>query len=212
MKMRLLSLFDGTGSLSRPFFETCEVQTLDIDGRFGCTLCCDILKWDYSEEETPDYIWAGVPCEQYSTAHTVGVRHLASADALVAKTWEIINYFLVKNPALEWWVENPDSSLLWKRAVAAPFTHKLRLDFCAYGAGYRKRTKLATNSSFEPRALCNPKTCHACEGGRHRLTAQRGPQRGRTGDSCTLDQLHAYPAEFSKAVFDYCHAQSWEIV
>ena len=123
MKMRLLSLFDGTGSLSRPFLETWEVQSLDIDGRFGCTLCCDILEWDYSEEAIPDVIWAGVPCEQYSSAHTVGIRHLARADALVAKTWEIISFFLAKNPSLEWWVENPDSSLLWKRAVAAPFTH-----------------------------------------------------------------------------------------
>ena len=48
---RLLSLFDGTGSICKPFREAgWEVQSLDVDGRFGATLvedilqCCDLFR------------------------------------------------------------------------------------------------------------------------------------------------------------------------
>ena len=59
--MRLLSLFDGTGSICKPFREAgWEIQSLDVDGRFGATLVEDILLWDYSEEPTPDVIFSGV--------------------------------------------------------------------------------------------------------------------------------------------------------
>ena len=162
-KMRLLSLFDGTGSLSKPFQEAgWEVQSLDIDGRHGATLVCDILTWDFSDEPYPDVLWAACPCESYSCANTRGKRNLALADSLVAKTWEIITHFLRANPSMLWFVENPDSSMLWRRTVGKCLTPMLRLDFCQYGALYRKRTRLATNSGFVPRALCDPKTCHAC--------------------------------------------------
>ncbi len=42
---RLLSLFDGTGSICKPFREAgWEVQSLDVDGRFGPTIQQDILQ------------------------------------------------------------------------------------------------------------------------------------------------------------------------
>jgi hypothetical protein len=64
--MRLLSLFDGTGSISKPFTEAgWQVQSLDIDGRHGATLVQNILTWDYTQEPCPDVIFAAVPCEQY---------------------------------------------------------------------------------------------------------------------------------------------------
>ena len=98
---RLLSLFDGTGSITKPFKEGWEVQSLDCDGRFGCTIVEDILLWDYSKEPTPDVIFSGVPCEQYSQARTTGgPRNYLLADKLVNKSWEIITYFLNKNEFL----------------------------------------------------------------------------------------------------------------
>ena len=45
-----------------------------------------------------------------------------------------------------WFIENPDSSMLWRRAVGDPLTPTVRLDYCQFGALYRKRTRLATNS------------------------------------------------------------------
>ena len=211
--MRLLSLFDGTGSISRPFAAAgWEVQSLDIDGRHGVTLVQDIRFWDHAQEPCPDVLFAGVPCEAYSIAHTRGKRNLELADSLVAKTWEIIQFFLQQNSSLIWFVENPDSSLLFKRPVGACLTPHVRLDHCAYGASWRKRTRLATNSGYQPRPLCDPKVCHACVGGKHIRTAQRGPQKGCSQDSCSLNELHAYPSELCLDLLAHCQRQMWHVV
>ena len=117
---RILHLFCGTGSLHKPFAENgWDVSALDIDPR-NATIVQDIRTWDYSQEPTPDVIWAGCPCEQYSCANTRGKRNLALADSLVAKTCEIIKFYMERNCALLWFVENPDSSMLWRRAVSLP--------------------------------------------------------------------------------------------
>ena len=211
--MRLLSLFDGTGSICHPFFAAgWECQRLDSDGRHGATIVTDIRKWDYTQEPTPDVIFAGVPCENYSLANTRGIRRLAEADELVKETWAIIQHFLGLNPSLVWAIENPDSSLLWKRVVALPLQPQLRWDHCAYGALFRKRTRLATNLAWAPRPLCDPKVCPSCENGKHRATAQRGPQRGSTGDTQSLDTLHAYPADFAEEFYQACARQTWTLL
>ena len=96
---RLLSLFDGTGVLSRVFRQGgWEVSSLDIDGRFGATIVQSILDWDYSQEPPCDVIVAGCPCESYSIANTTGKRNMIFADKLVAKTWEIIQHFSELHP------------------------------------------------------------------------------------------------------------------
>ena len=211
---RLLSLFSGTGAIERPFREAgWEIQSLDLDGRFGATIVADILTWDYSSEPPCDVLTAGVPCEQYSIAHTRGVRKLSFADSLVRKTWEIIQHFERLNPGMLWWIENPDSSWLWKRKISEPFPHRVRLDFCQYKKFYRKRTKLATNAlEYKPRALCNPNTCHACVDGKHIKTAQQGPGRGKANDRCSTDELHAYPQELCKEIFEHCCNHIWTLV
>ena len=71
-----------------------------------------------------DVIFSGVPCTEYSQAKTRGTRNFALADSLVEKTWEIIEYFLNKNPLLLYFIENPAFSLLWKRKCAEPFANK----------------------------------------------------------------------------------------
>ena len=211
--MRILSLFDGTGSICKPFAAAgWECQRLDIDGRHGATIVQDIRTWDYSQEPTPDVIWAGCPCEQYSCANTRGKRNLALADSLVAKTCEIIKHFLELNCALLWFVENPDSSMLWRRAVSLPLHPQVRFDACSYGALWRKRTRIGTNADWLPRALCDPKVCPACEGGKHKRTAQRGPQRGSVGESCSLDELHGYPKELCEEIYRHCARHVWEIL
>ena len=218
---RLLSLFDGTGSICKPFAEAgWSVQRLDLDGRYGATVVCDVRQWDYSTEPAPDVLFAGVPCTEFSIARTRGrrPRNFALADQLVATTWRIIEHFLELNPQMQWFIENPDSSLLWRRRVADPFPHIVRLDYCQYGNPYyRKRTKLATNSCFVPRPLCDPKTCAACpDGKRHAKTAQRGPclraAARVVGDDCTLDELHAYPPELAEAIFEYCQTNIWHVL
>ena len=208
----LLELFSGTGSVGRVWREKGhKVVSVDLDPRYNPEVCEDILTWDYKALETPDFIWASCPCEQYSCARTRAKtpRNFELADALVARTIEIIKYFQARNPELGWFVENPDSSLLWSRAVAWDLYPRVRLDYCQYppGPGYRKRTKIATNIHWTPKALCDPSTCPYCVDGRHILSAQRGPVRDKgPGDVCTLDTLHALPRALAEEIMAVCAA------
>ena len=208
----LLELFSGTGSVGRPWREAGHrVDSVDLDSRHDPEVCEDILEWDYRRLDTqpPDVIWCSCPCEQYSIARTRAKtpRNYQHADALVAKAWEIIKHFQNLNPELIWFVENPDSSQLWSRAVAWDLYPRVRLDYCAYGTPYRKRTKVATNVLWTPRALCNPRTCPACENGRHIKSAQKGPSSGKgPADNCGLDELHALPRALTDEIMAVCAA------
>ena len=115
-----------------------------------------------------------------------------------------------------YWVENPDSSWLWKREVGKVFTNTVRLDYCQFGAPYRKRTRLATNAKYTPRPLCDPATCPSTVDGKHLKTAQQGkqsaPSQRRDGDTNSLDQLHSYPAELVAEIFQVCSRHVWHIL
>lgn len=91
----------------------------------------DILKWDPSEDwsgRPPDVIFTGPPCENYSTARSTArtPRNLSLADSLVTKTVDIIDYFHKRNPSLQYFVENPDTSMMWKRWVSRRLYHDTR--------------------------------------------------------------------------------------
>ena len=147
----MLSLFNGTGSITKRFIEAgWEVSRLDISSKHAADIVCDIRDWDYTNQPVPDVIWAGCPCEQYSICRTNAKtpRDFELADSLVRETWGIIEFFMEKNPSMHFFIENPATSLLWKRLVSDPFRDRIVLDYCQYGAPYRKRTVLATNSSF----------------------------------------------------------------
>jgi hypothetical protein len=214
--MRLLELFSGTGSVGKPFRAAGHrVISVDVDGRYGAEIVDDILLLKYRDLPTPDVIWASIPCEQYSIARSKAKtpRNFRLADALAAKAWEIISHFRACSPELLWFVENPDSSMLWKRAVAAEFLPQVRLDYCQYGTQYRKRTRIATNALWTPRPLCDPKTCPACVGGKHIMSAQKGPSRGNDFqlDSCSTDQLHALPSELCEEILRVCVRGQWHL-
>ena len=180
-----------------------------IDPRESPDFCGDIREWDYTGLETPDVIWASCPCEQYSCARTRAKtpRNFELADSLVAQTLKIIFYFQALNPELSWFVENPATSLLWSRAVSRDLHPRVRLDYCAYGAFYRKRTKVATNVPWVPRLLCNPRECPSCVDGRHLKSAQKGPDKTKgPGDTCSLDTLHALPRELTEEILAACVA------
>ncbi len=117
----LLELFSGTGSVGRPWREAGHrVFAVDCDPPYAPEYCGAIMTRDYRSLETPDVIWASCPCENFSIARTRAKtpRNYTLADSLVAKTIEIIKYFQERNPELIWFVENPDTSQLWSRAVA----------------------------------------------------------------------------------------------
>jgi hypothetical protein len=195
--MRLLELFSGTGSVGRGFAaHGWEALSLDLDPRAPATIHVDILDWDYTEFFPGhfDCIWASPPCTEYSIARTTAKtpRNLDLADSLVKRTLELIAYF---RPSC-WWMENPYTGLMRKREVVAglPFA---KVDYCAYGSLYKKRTALWGNVPFEGR-LCN-KACAGWDGRGHIAVAQRlGSRSGQPGQA--LATLHALPDALVEAI------------
>jgi hypothetical protein len=99
--------------------------------------------------------------------------------------------------------------LLKTRAVVAGIPVRGIVDYCMYGAPYRKRTGFWTNTEFAPsRPLCSY-TCAASREGRfHAQHAQRGSWNG-AGErrSQRLSTLYALPealcaeiAEFAESI------------
>ena len=76
-------------------------------------------------KNTFDVIWASAPCTEYSVAKTIGVRDLDTADAIVMRTLEIINYLSPRY----YIIENPQTGMLKNR----PFMQSLPyvdVDYC----------------------------------------------------------------------------------
>ena len=103
------------------------------------------------------------------------------------------------------------------RDVAKDLTNYVVLDYCQYnGPGYRKRTRIAHsgNIQWNPRPLCDPTTCGQCVEGKHRLSAQRGPCKGKDQriDRCSLDALHALPGELTEEILAVCQGHMWQLI
>ena len=195
---KALFLCSGTGSVGKPFRESgWDVTDVDWDGRFQAEIVTDILTWDYKVAFPKGYfdvVWASPDCTQYSCARTTAKtpRNFERADRLVAKCREIIEYFQPRH----WFIENPDTGLLKTRDVVAGLPFVL-VDYCMYGAPYRKRTRIWTNARWTP-LMCDRSHCI---NGRHLKTAQRRPCKGYGDhDKCTLDELHALPTRLSAEI------------
>ena len=180
--MKLLELFSGSGSIGAVFSQRgWSVTSLDLDPKTEADIHENILTWDFATYPPGffDVVWASPCCTQYSCARTSAAtpRNLDLADSLVKRSLEIIDYF---QPRV-WFVENPTTGLLKTR----PFMHGLPcvdLDYCCYcNWGYRKRTRLWTNSGFVGRLCGGPGVCPNIEGKRHRSTAQQGRNKTPTG-------------------------------
>ena len=105
------------------------------------------------------------------------------ADALVERCLQIIEQLEPK----VWFLENPDSGYLKTRAVVAdlPF---VRLEYCMYGAPYRKRTRIWTNlTDWQPK-MCD--RSHLVDN-KHIRTAQHGMAMiGLLWTTCTCYHRH----------------------
>ena len=90
-------MFSGTGSVGDRLREWgYEVVSLDIDRNRKPDIVIDIMSCNYADFFAQGHfqvIAAGVPCNEYSTAKTIGTRDLEYADRLVEKTLEIIRFY-----------------------------------------------------------------------------------------------------------------------
>ena len=177
--MRTLEIFAGTQSFSKGVKRQSpdnEAITVDILPKFSPTHVADILTWDYTQypRGSFDIVWCSPPCTEYSKAKTRGVRDLETADALVRKSFEIIDYF---KPQV-WIVENVGTGLLVKRmeTIRAGLSSVL-VDYCVYGKPYRKRTILWSNAPLHL-GLCQGKAhCSQMDGAKHKGSCGNGTTR-----------------------------------
>ena len=192
----LLELFSGTGSMGRAFEDIgWEVTSVDLNYKSCPTIHSDVL--ELTAGEVLEYgnvtlIWASPPCTMYSVARTYAKtpRDLEGSDRLVAKVLDLadeLNCYYI--------IENPHSGLLKTRPVVQGIPMKV-VDYCRYGAAYRKRTALWTHSTYEPaRPLCN-KDCASSDGKKH----TRKAQRSSPGYHHALEELYAIPPALCKEV------------
>ena len=163
-------------------------------------MCCDYADFALTPA---DFVWFAPPCTHYSIARSKAKtpRDLEGSDRIVQRCLDIIHYWRPRY----WVIENPQTGLLKTRAVVQGLEFK-DLDYCSYGAPYRKRTRLWTNLTWTPRALCTHKT--------HIQTAQKGPSKRAgqliTGDNCSLQTLHSLPAELTREIMLHCENETQE--
>ncbi len=180
--MRILELFSGSGSVGSAFVRHgWHVVSLDVDVNTDAVIKADILSWDHSAFPPGyfDVVWASPVCTHYSCARRGAKtpRNLVWADSLVKRSLDLIEYF---QPRF-WFIENPTTGLLKDRSFmqGLPFTD---VDYCCYSTwGYRKRTRIWTNSGFVGRLCGGSGVCPNMEGNRHKSSAQQGRNRTSTG-------------------------------
>ena len=200
--MRLLNLCSGTGSVAAPFKQSgWEVIEVDWDPRYKPTHVVNLMTWDCPYEAGFfDCIWCSPDCTHYSIARTTAKtpRDLVKADALVQRCLDLIQMLAPQ----VWWIENPDTGLLKGRPCVQglPFC---RVDYCMYGAPYRKRTRLWTNCTEPGFMLCN--RSHLISG-RHAATAQRGGRRNEDDATFTRDELHRLPQALCEEIYSICQS------
>ena len=190
--MRVLELFSGTKSIGNAFERLGyhDIVSVDSDSTYNPSRLINIMDWDFSEFEPGDFdfIHASPPCTQYSQARTRGgPRDFDTADGLVAKALEIIDYL---QPVF-WLIENPDG-LLKTRPCMSGLAPPILCSYCKYSDwGYRKNTTMWTNLPLK--LMTCDKKCQGFANGRHPNHAQRtGPLW--SGKSNKRDNLYRIPA------------------
>ena len=200
-----LVLFCGTKSIDRSLENRgFYVQSLDMDPKTNPTWCANVLEWEAwrsIEPGTVDFIWASPPCTEYSIARTTAKtpRNYELADAIVARTLEIIRYLKPK----AWLMENPQTGFLKTREVIDGLPWR-DVCYCQYSDGkrhtYRKATRLwGYLPTFTPRPMCTRKNpcVFSCHTGKHPTNAQRFNPGCFVGEKHTLNELYSMPQQLT---------------
>lgn len=140
-----------------------EVVSLDNVKRWNPTHCADILTWDYRQYSPGDFdiVVCSPPCTEFSRAKTTAPRDLATADRIVKRALEVIEYLAPPR----WWLENPKTGLLGSREYMQGYPY-VDADYCQYTDwGYQKPTRFWGSDHLKtitPR-VCDGKTCSNLE-------------------------------------------------
>jgi len=170
--MNTLELFSGTNqSFSRVAKDFgCNCTTLDLMAE--ADFKTDILDWDYKQFPQGHFkiIWCSPPCNTFSIIRRswIGRKIKFFGDVIVTKkmldddmndrgvsilrkTQEILDYF---QPEI-WFIENPSTGKMKNYMDDLPYYD---VDYCQYGFGYKKPTRIWTNlQDFIPLRCCHKK-------------------------------------------------------
>ena len=175
-----------------------ECTTVDVSPRHNPTICADVRTLIFPKGSF-DIIWASPPCQQFSVAKTRGgPRNLEAGDAVVEACLRIIEQvephcFIVENP----------QGYLRHRPYMARF-QKHTVDYCMYGAPYRKRTDLFMSpnvlAGLRP-LICNKLCANFDQNtGRHRQVCQNGRNARYPMRTPTIDERHSVPKLLCTAI------------
>lgn len=185
--MKVLELFAGSRSIGKAAEALGhEVFSSDIEQFGGIHYVADILQFDLLEVPfIPDVVWASPPCTGFSVAaighHWTGGKgaYIPNTDTarlgikLMEATIDFIEHYLVMNPDLIFFIENPRGLMRKMPQMQAMKRHTVT--YCQYGDTRMKPTDIWTNSkTWEPLAMCkNGSPCHEA--------APRGAKTGTQG-------------------------------
>ena len=181
--MRLLELFSGTHSVGNAV--ACiggwVVVSLDVDAQSSPSITTDILEWDYKAEFPRghfDVIWCSPPCERFSVLRRTWIGRKLKAFGDVPVTAEMLDDDMVRNglPILRraeeiieyfqpnfYFIENPRTGKMKDYLKHRPHYD---VDYCQYGFGYQKKTRIWTNlNGFGAR--CCSRGCSQLVDGKH---------------------------------------------
>lgn len=172
--MRILEFFSGTGSFGKQAEALGhEVTSLDISDEHDTPdILTDLLTYDYTQLDTPDFCWFSIPCTSFSRIMRIQKdppRDIDTleplnqvgedGDALLNRTIEIIHYFSDLNRDMMWAIENPaDGYLEYMKQMVG-----LRMEttsYCRYGMPYRKNTNIWSNFPLDLKSKCTTRMHH----------------------------------------------------
>lgn len=204
--MRLVEFFAGSRCVGKAG-ESIGYEVLSIDWKpyEGVHMVCDI--GTLSENDipfVPDVVWASPDCTTYTIAaistHRNGTEpkteYARKCDEVNVNFIRLIKHWLVKNPDLLFFIENPRGMLR-----KMPFMQEFKRHtvwYCKYGDSRAKPTDIWTNSDWVPRPQC-----FNGNRGCHHEAAPRGSRTGTQGRKGAYDRSKI-PAELCLEILNYC--------
>jgi hypothetical protein len=183
--VNLLELFAGSRSVGNVAdSKGINVFSVDWTAYDKIDLAIDIEQLKISDVPfTPDVIWASPDCTTYTIAAISKHRNGTEPKSDYAKKCDnvnqhfisLINFWLIENPSLVFFIENPRGMMR-----KMPFMQNFKRHtvwYCTYGDDRAKPTDIWTNSNtWIPRPIC-----HNGNENCHHQPAPRGSKTGTQG-------------------------------
>lgn len=192
--MNVLELFAGSRSIGRNAEQMgCNVFSVDWEKYEGINLAIDIesLKPKHIPFN-PDFIWASPDCTTYTisaiSTHRNGTKPKSSyaikCDSVNQSFIRLIKYYLVLNPNMVFFIENPRGMLRHMEWMQEFKRHTVW--YCQYGDDRAKPTDIWTNSNdWIPKPMCRnykyDQEGNVIDKHCHHESARRGAKTGTQG-------------------------------